>query len=563
MLQRLWIHSFLLIESLDIHLGTGLHVLTGETGAGKSLLLDAIACLMGQRTEAKYIRTGALYAEVGAVFTPPYPAACTAWLVEQGFDAEEELWIRRVIDQNGKSKVWINQKPMPLGALKQCMGELIEIGHQHLHLKWLKSDVQRQWLDELGGLYPLTQAVKQAWEHWQQAQLRLVEARASAQQRHYEQEKLTQRQQDLDSLQPTEHAWDEMNQLHARIAGAAERQERMSRVREVLNDGKDALLYRVHHLMQELAPVIDQSEAAQSAWSLLEQAHIHLQEAVHSLKEGYEDHDRVDLVELEERIAKWHRLAKRYQIMPSEIYACWQNGKAELAHLETLLLTDVLEAEIEQAQEAYNTKAQALCSARRVVADQAEQAIAVWLPRLNLPDARFTIALHPLEEAKSYGTEQVVMQFQSHPGLACSPLAETASGGELARIALVLALIQHQEQCPPIRFFDEVDTGISGATVAEVGRLLQHQVKEGQIICISHQPQMAACADTQWKIEKRGEVLPMTTIRELTEEERHAEIARLMASSNEDSQSAIHHAQRLRQQLARLAHQEAIQISLL
>lgn len=555
MLQRIWVESFLLIDRIDMSWESGLHVLTGETGAGKSMLLEAIACLAGQRGDAKWVRNGAAQAEVGAVFSGPYPLEVESWLIEQGFDPDDELWLRRTIDLQGKSKAWVNQKPMPIGALKQCVGALIELGHQHMHLQWLKSERQRDWLDALGGLEPQRTKVETAWQAWQEARLALEAAKAGQVQRHYEREALVQRRQDLEALQPTETAWEDMNRLHTRIAGSADRRERILAVRRALYDERNAMLDQLHALIQQLSPIIDQSDAAKAACELLEHAKISLQEAAHTLRHDDEDEDAADLPSLDARLSKWHRVARRYHVPPGELYEFWQQTQVRWEELEALSSLESFEAAVRDTGVAYNEKAQALTAARKAAAHEAEAAIAPWLPRLNLPDAQFRITFKPLPEGGRTGSEQVVMTFQSHPSLPCAPLGETASGGELARMALILALVQHPEARPPVRFFDEVDTGISGSTVAEVGRLLQQQAKQGQIVCISHQPQMAACADVHWKIEKTADHPPVTRVHSLDEAERCDEIARLMAGGTEDHLSAQLHAQQLRQGLAR-AHAE-------
>lgn len=552
MLQRIWVESFLLIDRLDMNWESGLHVLTGETGAGKSMVLEAIACLAGQKADAKWVRPGNTQTEVGAVFSAPYPLEVELWLIEQGFDPDDELWLRRTVDLQGKSKAWINQKPMPVSSLKQCTSALIELGYQHMHLQWLKSDVQREWLDALGGLESQRVDVDVAWQAWQAAQDALKTAQSGQVQRQYEREALIQRREDLDALQPTESAWEEMNHLHTRIAGSADRRERMAIVRRALYDERHAMLDQLHSLMQQLAPIIDQSEAAKAAWELLEQANISMQEAAHTLRHDDEDEGSVDLPSLEAKLSKWHRTARRYHVPPSELYELWLLTNARWKELEALSSIDVFEKAVQVAHSDYQQKAQILTAAREAASHKAEAAIAPWLPRLNLPDARFKVTLKSLAEGGRFGAEQVVMTFQSHPSLPSAPLGETASGGELARIALILALVQHPDVRPPVRFFDEVDTGISGSTVAEVGRLLQHQAQKGQIVCISHQPQMAACADVHWKIEKSSDHPPITRVRCLDEVERCSEIARLMAAGTDDHQSARLHAEQLRQGLARV-----------
>ncbi|MES2207501.1 MAG: hypothetical protein V4525_12005 [Pseudomonadota bacterium] len=551
MLERIWIESFLLIDHLEMTWESGLHVLTGETGAGKSMVLEAIACLAGQRADSKWVRSGKACAEVGAVFSAPYPAEVESWLAEQGFDPKEDVWCRRTIDTQGKSKAWINQKPMPLSALKNCIGALVEIGHQHMHLQWLKSEAQREWLDALGGLQPYAIDVEQAWSELQKASNDLIQAKAGIVQRQYEREALAQRREDIKGLQPTQSAWEDMNRLHTRISGAADRQERMSLVRSAIYESRDSILSKLHGLTQQLAPILDSSASAKSAQELLEQARISLQEAADTLRDDREESSDVNLPELDAKLSKWHRTSRRYHIAPSELYDYWLKIEERWVELESMDSIEIFEARLNNAYKKYQENASVLTKARYQAVEKAEAEIAPWLPRLNLPDAKLSFVLKTLAEPAKHGAESIVMMFQSHPSLAPTPLSESASGGELARIALILALVQHPGITPPVRFFDEVDTGISGSTVAEVGRLLQQHTYRDQIVCISHQPQMAACADFHWKIEKNTENPPVTRIHALTEEARRNEIARLMAGGNHDLESAKLHAQQLRQSLAR------------
>lgn len=553
MLERIWVQSFLLIDKLEMCWHQGLHVITGETGAGKSLLLDAIGCLSGQKTDAKWVRQGAESAEVGAVFSPPFSSDLMQWMGEQGFSVDEELWLRRVVDTQGKSKVWINQKPMPLAALKYCAGELIELAHQHMHIQWLKPEAQRVWFDASPPISECLERVKQHWRVWQDALKALDVARTGVRQKELEREILSRRYKDLEPLNPTPDAWDEMNRLHARISGAADRIERVISARVMLYEDKDAILDRVYALMHQLSPIIDQDDMVKNASELLGQAHILLDEARHVLRQvDLEEGDAVSLDELESRIASWLRVARRYNVTGDRLFELWQQTQKEWQLLEDAAQIDVLEASVCEAEAGYQKAAHDLTVARKAQIKAVEQAVQPWLKRLNLPDARFSIYLKVLDKPGAHGCEDVLMVFSSHGSLDMVPLAEGASGGELARIALVLSLLNTQHGVMPVRFFDEVDTGISGSTVAEVGRLLQQHALNNQIICITHQPQMAACADIHWKVEKIVSGMPRTQINALSEVARHKEIARLMAAGAGDEQSAELHAQQLRQSLARI-----------
>lgn len=532
MLRRLAIRDFVIVDRLELEFESGFGALTGETGAGKSILLDALSLLLGGRAEASMIRHGCQRAELEAEFTWIADSPAPAWLAEHDIETEGDMvLLRRIIDASGRSRAQINGVTVTQAQLK-AMGEfLADIHGQHAHHALLRADAQRELLDMHAGLQPLARDVTAAYRHWQT----LVQARTAAEGQRAERERQLELMQwqlkELDSLGLQEGEWDELQREHGRLANVASLLDGAADAVHVLHDSDFALCGQLDRLVSRLDDLSTFDPVLADMRELLAGAAIQLDEAAHQLRR-YRDRLELDpdrLGEVESRIGLATELARKHRCHPGELPARRQALQAECARLQVETDPQAMAAEEARGRQAYLAAASILSERRAAAAAALSQAVTTLMQDLALTGGEFAVALLPDEQGSAHGLERIEFQVSANPGQPLRPLAKVASGGELSRIGLAIQVITSRAMPTPTLVFDEVDVGIGGRVAEIVGRLLGQLGDGRQVLCVTHLPQVAAQAQWQWNIAKTtrdGQTLSRVTL--LDEAARVNEIARML-----------------------------------
>lgn len=552
MLRRLTIRDFVIVDRLELEFAAGFGALTGETGAGKSILLDALGLALGGRAESAVVRRGRDKADIAAEFDPPTEtaaaAALNAWLAGHELAMDEGVLIlRRVVDAGGRSRAWINGTPVTLTQLREAGEWLADIHGQHAHHALLRGDAQRQLLDSHAGANALAAEVVTHHREWQRvATLRRTaeqDSAASAKER----ELLGWQLKEVDELAFEPVEWAEINLEHGRLAHAASLMEGADETLTALGDGDYAVCAVLRHLDSRIAELADVDAGLGDVRELLSSAAIQADEALHALRRYRErlDLDPQRLGEIERRIATVMGVARKYRVAPEELPALaagWRERSERLA--EQADPARLAEAEA-KARAAYDAAAKKLSTARRPAAEALSREISEAMQTLAMEGGRFEVALEACEPA-AHGVELVEFRVAANAGQALRSLAKVASGGELSRIGLAIQVMTSRDSATPTLIFDEVDVGIGGRVAEIVGKLLHRLGRERQVLCVTHLPQVAACADWQWRIAKaehEGETLSEVT--PLDSAARIEEIARMLGGVNITATTRQHAAEML------------------
>jgi DNA repair protein RecN (Recombination protein N) len=538
-LKRIALRDFVIVRELELDLAAGFSVLTGETGAGKSILVDALQLALGSRADAGVVREGAARADISAEFN--LPVALTPWLEEAGFEADESLLIRRSIDSQGKSRAWINGSPATATQLRELADQLVDIHGQHAWQSLTRPEAVRGLLDGYAGLN--TQALQQLWQRWRGAQKTLADARAAQDSLQRERERLAWQIAEVDKLAPGEQEWDELNTNHARLANAQSLLEAAQGALDALegeDGGAASGLSQAQALLQgqeHVEPAF--RELAQVLASSLAQA----EDAAHSLH-GYlrkTDLDPQRLAELDERMSLWMSLSRRYRRTPAELPALLASWKEELAKLDAAADLASLEGAEKKDGDAYMAEARALSKARAKAAPQLAKAVTQAMQGLGMQGGRFEVALQTMEQPTQGGLEEISFLVAGHAGTTPRPVGKVASGGELSRIALAIAVTTSRLGTAQTLIFDEVDSGVGGAVAETVGRLMKQLGRDRQVLAVTHLPQVAACADHHLVVAKHGDASgPSSTVSAVQGEQRVAEVARMLGGEHLSGTTLAH-----------------------
>jgi DNA repair protein RecN (Recombination protein N) len=538
-LKRIALRDFVIVRELDLDLDSGFSVLTGETGAGKSILIDALQLALGARAEAAVVREGAARADISAEFD--VPAALEQWLEEAGFEAEDTLLLRRSIDSQGKSRAWINGSPATATQLRELADQLVDIHGQHAWQSLTRPEAVRGLLDAYAGVN--TQALNQLWQCWRTAQKTLADARAAQDSLQRERERLAWQIGELAKLAPAADEWEELNTSHTRLANAQSLLEAAQGALEALqaeDAGATRRLSQAQALLQgqeHVEPAF--SELVQVLSSSLAQA----EDAAHSLH-AYLRKTELDpqrLAQLDERMSLWMSLARRYKRTPPELPGLLASWKQELAKLDAAADLAALEAAEKKEGDAYMAQARALSKARTQAAPQLAKAVTQAMQGLGMKGGRLEVAVQKADQPAASGLEDVSFLVAAHAGGTPRPVGKVASGGELSRIALAIAVTTSRLGTAQTLIFDEVDAGVGGAVAETVGRLMKQLGRDRQVLAVTHLPQVAACADHHLLVAKQSDASgPSSTVSAVQGEHRVGEVARMLGGERLSGTTLAH-----------------------
>lgn len=547
MLTHLNLINFALADNLAIDIEQGFNVLTGETGAGKSLLLDALSACLGERTDTNYVRYGSDKADITAVFSYKNQSPEAQWLTTHELaDESGEIHLRRVIFATGRSKAWINGRPSSLSELKELGRLLVQLYSQHSQQQLLEPPYPKHWLDRYSNFAVHTQAVKDHYNAWQK-NIRQHQAAIDAQTTRLQRiETLTAQLEELEDLIQIDYK--ETEQEFDRLSHHEHIMLDCSYAVNALDESEQNIMQEISSIIRRLETHAGRSEQLSEIYNSLLNAQSELDDASSNLKQFIDrqsfDPDRMEALNAQLEI--FHRLARKYRTQPEELKQQYENWQTELEQLNQLEDPEALAEHVEQSHQDFLVKAQYLDDIRREAAEPLAKHLTDQVKQLALPEAYFEFKFEPLDQPSAEGFSFIQLLFTANKGIPAQPLGRVASGGELSRIALVMQVMNAEKTETEVLVFDEIDVGISGGTAEIVGRLLGGLGQHVQILCITHQAQVAAQSDQHLLVKKLQTDPASSTILELAEDDRIYELAR-MTGGIEISETTLQHAKQLRQ----------------
>ena len=531
MLCRLTIRDFVLVDRLELDFQAGFGTLTGETGAGKSILVDALAFALGERADAGLIRTGCERAEVNAEFDLEGAPAAADWLLAHDMDGQGALLLRRVVDANGRSRAYLNGSPVTVQQLREVAESLVDIHGQHAHQSLLRGEAQRALLDAHARLQPLLADVAAAWRSWREARTMLDTASSGLEALAIEREQLDWQVRELQALGFSAEEWLVLNEEHKRLAHATSLVEGAQFSLQVLAEGDAACEAQVAAVANRLEGLSEYDPTLSEVAILVESARTELSEAISALRR-YADRVELDprrLAELDRRIEAVLGVARKFRCGPEDLPGLLTRWQERLAVLGDAADIVGLTARVASTRQQYEQLAQRLSGSRAMAADGLGREVSQVMQQLALGGGRFEVGLLPVDGGNAAGFEQVEFRIAGLAGSEPRPLAKVASGGEISRISLAIQVVTSQAARVPTLIFDEVDVGIGGGVAEVVGRLLRELGAERQVLCVTHLPQVAARANWQWQVSKISKVgYVHSQVAVLDAEARVEEIARML-----------------------------------
>ncbi|HCI51959.1 MAG TPA: DNA repair protein RecN [Gallionella sp.] len=532
MLKFLSIRDFVIVSQLELEFCAGFTALTGETGAGKSILIDALLLALGERGDATMVRNGCERAEITAEFDVSAQPGLLAWLKTQELEGDDGVCLmRRLLDAGGRSRGFINGRSATLQQMREAGEHLLNIHGQHAHQSLLQADAQRVLLDEYAGLQLSVTQVATDFRDWQALMRRRIALSENSQAVAAERELLNFQHNELEALAFNLADWEALQADYARMAHAASLLETAAFGIEALSEAETACLSQLNALMARLREGTVHDATLGEPLRMLESAQAELQEVVYSLRHYQQrlDADPQQMAQKESRIQYVMDLARKYRVAPEKLVEVQQQVARRLAELGADADLEALQQQETAARTRYLEAARALSRARRLAADKLSQQITAAMQTLAMQGGSFAVALLPLTEGNVHGLEAVEFQVAANPGVPTRSLAKVASGGELSRISLAMQVATSQVASVPTLIFDEVDSGIGGRVAEIVGLLLKQLGRQYQVLCVTHLPQVAAMADSQWQVSKAVEAgVTLSRIEVLGESQRIEEIARML-----------------------------------
>jgi DNA repair protein RecN (Recombination protein N) len=530
MLRTLSIRDFVIVDSIELDFAPGFTVFTGETGAGKSILIDALALALGERGDASVVREGAAKADITAEFGVGPEAR--KWLADSEIDADDgSVILRRVIDNAGRSKAFINGVAATATQLRELGDMLVDIHGQHAHQSLLKNDAQRILLDTHAGLQEQVKELTVLYKAWRALAKQREEYEVNAKNVLLERERLEWQVGELEKLAVKPGEWAEITNEHSRLSHAANLIEGAQEALDAISESDNSpMLSRLSSLNLKMGKLVAIDEGLKPVLEALEPARIQLQEAVYALNDYLSrvELDPARLRVVETRLEAIHSTARKFRVTPEELPQEFETLSAQLQRLANASDMEGLRAQEAKAQAMYMAAAEKLSVVRKNAAQSLGSAVTAAMQDLSMAGGCFAIALNPCEPA-NFGVEQVEFMVAAHPGSAPRPLAKVASGGELARIALAISVIASSATATPTLIFDEVDSGIGGGVAEVVGRLLKRLGQDRQVLCVTHLPQVASQANQHFQVSKQAEAgRTISRIDALDVKARVEEVARML-----------------------------------
>ena len=539
MLQTISLRDFVIVDQLELDFASGFTVLTGETGAGKSILLDALSLVLGERADSSQIREGSNRAEISALFRidAELIQSFGQWLDAQGFPLEDNgqsLLLKRTIESNGRSRAFINGSVATLTQLREAGDQLVDIHGQHAHQLLLKGGAQRELLDRHAGLLPLATEVAQAFKTLNDSRRRLEQAENAGQDVERERERLQWQLEELTELAPQEGEWINIQSEHARLANGAKLIGGCQEAIDILSDADNSLASSLSKVCGNISALAEHDQALSGISESLESAQIQLDEAIHGLNRYLQkiDLDPARLEQVEDRMQALHSASKKYRTEVEALPTLLLETTERLEALTASQNMDALREKVKQEEAAYLKLAKQLSQKRSKAAIDLGQLVTDAMQNLSMAGGRLEIALSPLQEGGSHGLEQIEFLVAGHVGSTPRSLAKVASGGELARISLAISVITSKASFTPTLIFDEVDAGIGGAVAETVGKLLHQLGQSHQILCVTHLPQVAAQGNHHLKVSKsQSGDKTVSQVQPLGRTERVEEVARMLGGA--------------------------------
>jgi DNA repair protein RecN (Recombination protein N) len=538
-LKRIVLRDFVIVSELELDLQSGFTVLTGETGAGKSILIDALQLVTGARADTGVIREGAARTEVSAEFDAA--PGLRPLLDDAGFEAGDTLLLRRTVDTQGKSRAWVNGSPATAQQLRTIGEQLLDIHGQHAWQSLTRPDAVRSLLDAYAQVD--TRTLTALWSQWRMAQTALATAMQAQDSLQRERERLAWQIGELDKLAPQDDEWEELNTSHSRLAHGQALLDAAQAAVVLLEEDEANALRPLNAALAQLQAQTHLEPDFQNTAEVLGSAIAQIEDAVHTLR-TYARRTELDperLAELDERMTLWMGLARRYRRPPEELPALLASWKTELAQLDAAADLQGLQSQEKKAQTAYMAEAKILTKARTKAAPLLAQAITQAMQGLGMQGGKFQVTLEPSAQPQQSGLEDVAFLVAGHAGSTPRPVGKVASGGELSRMALAIAVTTSQLGTAQTLIFDEVDSGVGGAVAETVGRLMKQLGTDRQVLAVTHLPQVAACADHHLVVAKQLQGnATLSSVGAVQGEARVAEIARMLGGEKLSSTTLAH-----------------------
>ncbi|HGP3326222.1 DNA repair protein RecN [Acinetobacter baumannii] len=547
MLTHLTLINFALADHLAIDIEQGFNVLTGETGAGKSLLLDALSACLGERTDTNYVRYGSDKADVTAVFTYQDNSPEAKWLKEHELDDDSrEIHLRRVIFATGRSKAWVNGRPSSLSELKELGRLLVQLYSQHSQQQLLEPPYPKHWLDRYSNFYAEANDVREAYSTWQR-NIRQHQAALDAQATRLQRIATLELQiEELEEIIQTDYK--EIEQEFDRLSHHEHIMQDCSYSLNALDEAEQNITQEMSSIIRRLESHAGRSEQLSEIYNSLLNAQSEIDDATSNLRQfiDRQSFDPERMEELNSKLEVFHRLARKYRTQPETLKEEYETWQSELEQLHQLEDPETLAEQVEKSHQEFLEKAQHLDNIRREAAAPLAKQLTEQVKPLALPEAHFEFKFEPLEQPNAEGLSFIQLLFTANKGIPPQPLARVASGGELSRIALVMQVMNAEKTEAEVLVFDEIDVGISGGTAEVVGRLLADLAQHVQLLCITHQAQVAAQSDQHLLVKKQQTDPASSTIVQLDENQIISELAR-MSGGVEINETTLQHAKQLRQ----------------
>ena len=546
MLIQLTVSNYAIAERVELQFSKGMTALTGETGAGKSIVLDALGLAMGGRTDAGAVRHGAERADINASFDISRIPEARQWLESHELDDKEDCILRRTIRKDGRSKAFINGQPCPLSQLKELGGMLMDIHSQHQHQSLLRKDTHRKLLDEFAGAEQLGDQTRTAWKAWNNTRQKLEQRRQNADEAEARLQLLRYQVEELDRLALEDGEQEALEQEQAQLSQSDSVLHHSHQAALLCTEDDASAAALVRQALQQLEQLPVEVPALADTLQMLNDAQIQISEAGDNLRRFVDDYeaDPARLAEVEERLSAIYQMARKHRIGPEELPELHQRLAGELAELdggEGSL--EQLEAELESQRKQFDDLAQQLSAKREQAAMELDQRVAQELAQLSMPNMQFVTHLssNSNNEPAPHGLEDVAVLVSANPGQPARPLAKVASGGELSRISLAIQVVVAQTSTTPTLVFDEVDVGIGGGTAEVVGRLLRSLGDNGQVLCVTHLPQVAAQCHQHLFVSKFTEKeATYSRIEALDDQGRISEVARMLGGVDMTEHTIAH-----------------------